>query len=711
MKRLIPFGYFASISLFLSGILYFFAANWPEFTRFEKLILAVFGMLLFYILSMISTKFLSYQLFLGKWFLVAGAISFGLCVALIGQIYNSHADSYVLFLVWLIPTLLLALSTRYSPVAILSFVLFHLAYWFYMNPSSYSIVRTDFQEWLIFLIIAVLNLIVFIISFTHLLSNKAIRYMSYTMAHLMLIGMSIFELYEPYSGWTNILYILFAVLSYFYLVTKKIDKYLSIILFTMVSIYVCTKIIEIPFLFGDALGYLGLQIIGSIASIALIIGGVMLAKHLSSKHSETIIGQAIKGTLIVIVTLIGSFMFSISFGGVLFLLFSSYYATVVLSLLFISVGLFVKRLGPYVRNTLLFIGFFSGLFEAFFLSTPITIFFIIVSVIVTVVMKDGLIRFLSYTTIIGCLVNLLFDELGLWEHVEVVLIGVALLNVLIYYFVQSHAALKRICSFYALLFFYMLTFLNDMLWQEILYSLLFFIITTLLILYFSRQDDVFLYRMTLLFWIALLVSTYYDFVWSLVHKSLSLLIIGLVFFIITQFFERRLGIKEIKKEKQFKKKQWSLVGLILLLQLGFIGYQIGSNESQLKSGREIKLELAPVDPRSMLQGDYVILRYEIAEINELENMRSGNRVYIIAKKDKNGVYQRENILTSINPDEYQLANDEVLIAGKYNGYNGVILGIESYFVKEGTGQDLQRDAKYAKVIVSINGNALLKSIH
>ncbi|MFD1779773.1 GDYXXLXY domain-containing protein [Fredinandcohnia salidurans] len=710
MKKLIPFGYFASIVLILSGILYFFAANWPEFSRYEKLSLSVAAMLLFYLLSVLSTKLLSQQVFLGKWLLVAGAITFGLSIALIGQIYNSHADSYVLFLVWLVPVLLLAISTNYAPFSIMSFILFHLAYWFYMNPSSYFIVRTDFQEWLIYLVIAVLNLILFILTFTPVLDNKAIRYMSYTMTHIMLIGMSIFELYEPYSGWTNVLYILFAAICYFYLATKKIDKYLSIILFTMVSIYVCTKIIEIPFLFGDSIGYLGLQIVGSIASIALIIGGILLARHLSSKHSEAPIGQAIKGTLIVIVTLIGSFMFSISFGGVLFLLFSSFYATVVLSLLFISTGLFVKKLGPYVRNTLLFIGFFSGLLEAFFLSTPITIFFLIVSIVVTVVMKDGIIRFLSYTTTIGCLVNLILDELEMWVHLESVFICFALVNAIIYYFVRQQVALKRISLFYALLFFYALTFLDNLVWQEIIYSLLFFIITTILVLFFSRIDDLFLFRMTLLFWIALFISTYYDLVWSLVHKSLSLLLIGLIFFVITQFFERRTGKNELKKEKVFTKKQWSLLGLILLLQLAIVGYQIGTSESLLNNGKEITLELAPVDPRSMLQGDYVVLRYEIAEVNELKNVHSGNKVFIIAKEDQDGIYQREKILTSIDPRDYKLAQDEVLIAGKYNGYNGIIIGIESYFVKEGTGLDLQRHAKYAKVKVSKNGNALLHSI-
>ncbi|MCS0543486.1 GDYXXLXY domain-containing protein, partial [Aeromonas veronii] len=186
-----------------------------------------------------------------------------------------------------------------------------------------------------------------------------------------------------------------------------------------------------------------------------------------------------------------------------------------------------------------------------------------------------------------------------------VFIGFALVNAIIYYFVRPQAALKRISLFYSLLFFYALTFLDNLLWQEIIYSLLFFMITTILVLSFSRIDDLFLFRMTLLFWIALFISTYYDLVWSLVHKSLSLLLMGLIFFVITQFFERRAGKNELKKEKVFTKKQWSLIGLILLLQLTIVGYQIGTSESLLKNGKEITLELAPVDPRSMLQGDYV----------------------------------------------------------------------------------------------------------
>ena len=40
----------------------------------------------------------------------------------------------------------------------------------------------------------------------------------------------------------------------------------------------------------------------------------------------------------------------------------------------------------------------------------------------------------------------------------------------------------------------------------------------------------------------------------------------------------------------------------------------GVRQAAVTEGREITLQTAPVDPRSLFQGDYAILDYEIAEI-------------------------------------------------------------------------------------------------
>ncbi|MCA1030892.1 GDYXXLXY domain-containing protein [Bacillus timonensis] len=707
MKKMIPLGYLGSITLLLSGIIYFFAANWPEYSRFEKLGLSVGAMLLFYLVAFMSKKLLAHQTFLSKWFIVAGAFSFGLTTALIGQIYNSHADSYLLFIIWLIPTVLLALITRYAPLWVLSYVLLHLSYWFYMNPSSYQVSRTDLQEYLIFVVIIAINLMLFLLTFTTNFPIRIIRYLSFTVANFTLIGISFAELYPPYSGWTNVLFIALAILCYRYIAMKQVDKIVTVLLFISGCMYVYAKVVELPFLIGNTFGFIALQLSGSFISLSLLIGGIYLARRVL-KHASGDWTQFLKKVLIASVTLIGSGMFASSFGSILFFVTGSEYAAVFLSLLFISVGVFLNKLDPVARQTLLLIGFFSGLAESIFLNLFVTFLFLSISIIVTGMVKDGVVRFFSYTTAIGCLLSLIFQHLDVDfdNQLEMVFILFALVNSCLAYFLQKLKDLFRISIFFSLAFAFALTFVNQTTWVDILYTCLFFILSSGLIIFFHRIDDRFSFRLTVVFWFAFLIATYYDFVWSLVHKSLSLLIIGLILFVVTHFISNKFDhTTEIKSA--FTQKQWLLIAGVILLQLAFSSYQVSSNEYLIKNGKEIKLELAPVDPRSLLQGDYVILRYEIGQI-ELKDTHSSHPVYLLLKKDNDGIYRTLKVYTNKeNALDVKLESDEAIIAGTYNGYDNIVFGIESYFVKEGTGLDLQREAKYATVIVNKKGDAIL----
>jgi len=49
------------------------------------------------------------------------------------------------------------------------------------------------------------------------------------------------------------------------------------------------------------------------------------------------------------------------------------------------------------------------------------------------------------------------------------------------------------------------------------------------------------------------------------------------------------------------------IGILL-----FVNYGIYGKELLIRTGEPVLLELAPVDPRSLIQGDYMDLRYEIA---------------------------------------------------------------------------------------------------
>lgn len=55
-----------------------------------------------------------------------------------------------------------------------------------------------------------------------------------------------------------------------------------------------------------------------------------------------------------------------------------------------------------------------------------------------------------------------------------------------------------------------------------------------------------------------------------------------------------------------------VLALVLLAVLAVANWTIQQRERVLQEGQEVVLELAPVDPRSLMQGDYMVLRYAVA---------------------------------------------------------------------------------------------------
>src|SRR5690625_5562041 len=135
--RTIQTSYLLGISLILTGITYFFAANWGYFDRIIKVSLSISLLILFYLIHFLLKRFIKHRHFLSNWSLFAVSIVFGVTVTLIGQIYNSHADSYHLFIVWIISVLSLAFMIRYIPLYVLAFILANLSMLFFFFQLSY----------------------------------------------------------------------------------------------------------------------------------------------------------------------------------------------------------------------------------------------------------------------------------------------------------------------------------------------------------------------------------------------------------------------------------------------------------------------------------------------------------------------------------------------------------------------------------------------
>src|SRR5690554_8020869 len=61
-------------------------------------------------------------------------------------------------------------------------------------------------------------------------------------------------------------------------------------------------------------------------------------------------------------------------------------------------------------------------------------------------------------------------------------------------------------------------------------------------------------------------------------------------------------------------RRWNRIIVVaaLVLILALVNWSIWSKERHLAEGEVLFLELAPVDPRSLLQGDYMALRFALA---------------------------------------------------------------------------------------------------
>ncbi|MCH5715342.1 GDYXXLXY domain-containing protein [Niabella hibiscisoli] len=126
-----------------------------------------------------------------------------------------------------------------------------------------------------------------------------------------------------------------------------------------------------------------------------------------------------------------------------------------------------------------------------------------------------------------------------------------------------------------------------------------------------------------------------------------------------------------------KKFKWIIILVNLALLLVYINYSVVKKEKLLKDGQLVLLALAPVDPRSLMQGDYMTLRYAISENLNADSMPK--RGYCVVRLDADGVANRVRFQKNVIP----LHKGEYLIGYTAPDYWNVNIGAESFFFEEG----------------------------
>jgi uncharacterized membrane-anchored protein len=152
--------------------------------------------------------------------------------------------------------------------------------------------------------------------------------------------------------------------------------------------------------------------------------------------------------------------------------------------------------------------------------------------------------------------------------------------------------------------------------------------------------------------------------------------------------------------------------------LALVNLSIAGKERQLESGRIVYLELAPVDPRSLMQGDYMALRFRIANdaLPALPRTNTaGSRSWfgpgnlaaadgrIVVALDARSIasYRRLDDGTPTGANELLL---------RYRVREGMLkFATNAFFFQEGTGRRYEK-ARYGEFRVAPDGEVLLTGL-
>jgi uncharacterized membrane-anchored protein len=152
--------------------------------------------------------------------------------------------------------------------------------------------------------------------------------------------------------------------------------------------------------------------------------------------------------------------------------------------------------------------------------------------------------------------------------------------------------------------------------------------------------------------------------------------------------------------------------------LALVDFSIAAKERHLESGRVVYLELAPVDPRSLMQGDYMALRFQIAndarQLMQRSESPGSRRIFgrqDLATADGRivGAVDQRSIASYRRLDDGRpLAADELLL--RYRVREGTVkFATNAFFFQEGTGARYER-ARYGEFRVAGDGELLLTGL-
>lgn len=248
-------------------------------------------------------------------------------------------------------------------------------------------------------------------------------------------------------------------------------------------------------------------------------------------------------------------------------------------------------------------------------------------------------------------------------------------------------------------------------------------LTALLLLVYWTDSRAFFGLLVFAF-VVYLGGFYYQLSIPLLYKGVLLVSFAVIFAIVTLFLHARYKAPSqsaVENHSVFKAPIW-LVGVFVITLLGAVNYKVQQFEDVLATGKPVVLKIAPVDPRSLMQGDYMVLNYAIlsefqqsqflpesnesletsesidaGEANETtgidESSPSGKKAYILVHLDKNHVATFCEKQSEI-PTDFKHCTPNIYLPIRYKGWFPE-LPSQDYFFAEGKGE-YYAQAEYAE---------------
>ncbi|WAS98776.1 GDYXXLXY domain-containing protein [Nannocystis punicea] len=193
---------------------------------------------------------------------------------------------------------------------------------------------------------------------------------------------------------------------------------------------------------------------------------------------------------------------------------------------------------------------------------------------------------------------------------------------------------------------------------------------------------------------------YYEHGSTLLSKSIVAVSQGVLFLLLAGLLRRRAVRPREVQARPLAARMADLRWLSLALGLGLAipGWVVTQKEQVLSAGETVLLRLRPVDPRSLMQGDYMELRYELAALPNIEAMAP--RGALIVTRDADDVAQFVRV-----DDGRALAPGELRLRYHKRG-EAVSFGAETFLFPEGEGQELEA-ARYGELAVAEAGDSVL----